>query len=152
MTTKPATPAQAPVTLWETFEGETFGYSDSGARIIEITARTRATAWSNASNIRGWVALDENHHTIARGTADGLRAARAAALAALKAHNADGDAPRAPRKGTKVQVNATYPSSTFRGRRGKVESSARGDDGQLYVTVDLGTQSWPFLVTELDAI
>lgn len=152
MSTKPAKPNEAPVTMWETFEGETYGYSDSGARIIEITARTRATAWSNASNIRGWAALDENHHTVARGTADGLRAARAAALAALKAHKTTDDAPRPPRKGTKVQVNDLYPSRTFRGRRGKVESSARGDDGELYVTVDLGNQSWPFKVTELTVL
>jgi hypothetical protein len=60
--------------------------------------------------------------------------------------------PRPPRKGTKVQVNALYLTRTFVGMSGKVESSGRGDDGQMYVTVDFGTQTWPFLVTELDTI
>jgi hypothetical protein len=56
------------------------------------------------------------------------------------------------RKGTKVQVNALYPTKKYVGARGKVQSTNRGDDGKTYVTVDFGTHTWPFLVTELDAI
>lgn len=151
MSTTPAKRTEAPVTEWETFDGETIGYNDAGARIVEITARTRASRWASASNVRGWAAMDADHNIVASGEVDGLRAARAAALAALHVDR-PAVTPTAPRKGTRVQVNDTYPSQTFVGQRGKVESSARGDDGQLYVTVDLGTRTWPFLVSELDVL
>ena len=150
MSEKPAKSTEAPVTLWETFEGETHGYTDTGARVITITGRTRASMWATASNIRGWAAYTERGDVIATGEADGLRASKLAALAAVR--NAPTVERTAPAKGKKVQVNDNYPSGSFRGRVGKVESSAPGDDGKLYVTVDFGTHAWPFLVGELDLV
>lgn len=56
------------------------------------------------------------------------------------------------RKGTKVEVNALYLTTTYVGMRGKVQSTDPGDDGKTYITVDFGTHTWPFLATELDVI
>jgi hypothetical protein len=60
---------------------------------------------------------------------------------------------KAPRNRAKVRVNDTYPTSTYRGRQGRVQRKAKGDDGNLYVTVDFGNDvTWPFLVSELDLV
>jgi hypothetical protein len=68
---------------WETTEGETFGYLDDG-REINITARTRANRWGESdSNVREWFLLDADNNRVANGKAEGLRAAKAAATAAL---------------------------------------------------------------------
>lgn len=68
---------------WETYEGETHGYLDDG-REITITARTHYSRWGDRdSNIREWFVHDEDNQLIAKGKADGLRAAKAAALVAL---------------------------------------------------------------------
>ena len=80
---KPARPSEFPVTEWETFEGETFGYDAEGNRVIDITAAVRDTMWTVASNVRGWAVTDPNNNTLARGTANGLREAKRAAIAAL---------------------------------------------------------------------
>ena len=75
--------SQTPKIQWETTEGETFGYLEDG-REINITARTRANRWGDSdSNVREWFVLDENNNRIASGKADGLRAAKTAAVAAL---------------------------------------------------------------------
>jgi hypothetical protein len=150
MSLKAAKSTEAPVTEWETFDGETYGYSDTGARIVSITGSTRASMWGPASNVRGWAAYTENGDVITTGDANGLRESKRAALAALR--TAEPVERVAPAKGKKVRVNDNYPSGSFRGRVGKVESSAQGDDGKLYVTVDFGTHAWPFLVGELDLV
>lgn len=60
-------------------------------------------------------------------------------------------APRAPRVRAKVIANAG--PSHLRGRQGRVQSKGRGDDGELYVTVDFGNDvTWPFLVSELTVV
>jgi len=92
MTTQTATPAEAPVTEWETFEGETYGYNDAGARIVEISAKVRQTSWQLASNVRGWAAMNDDGDIVGSGNADGLRAAKKEALAALRVHRVAEDA------------------------------------------------------------
>lgn len=85
MSIKAAKSTEAPVTEWETFEGETYGYGESAVRVIEISAQVRETAWTRASNVRSWAAFNENNDIISSGRADGLRAAKKAAIAALRA-------------------------------------------------------------------
>lgn len=76
--------AHGTVTEWETYEGVTYGYNEAGDRILEISARVRPNAWNGHtdSNMRGWAVWDENRKMTA-GKADGLRASKKAALAAL---------------------------------------------------------------------
>lgn len=70
---------------WETYEGETHGYDEAGNEVLWISARTRHNKWGDSdSNVRTWTVSDENNDIIAKGTADGLRAAKRDALAALK--------------------------------------------------------------------
>ena len=69
---------------WETYEGETQAYLEDG-REITISAAARYNRWGGQdSNTRTWTIVDENNRTIAQGTAEGLRAAKKAALAALE--------------------------------------------------------------------
>lgn len=60
-------------------------------------------------------------------------------------------APKAPRKGTKVRTVASY-EGIYAGRIGKVDGTNRGDDGNLYVDVDFGGFTWPFLAGELERV
>lgn len=85
MSVKAAASAEFPVTEWETFEGETYGYDAEGTRVIEISAQVRETAWQRASNVRGWAVKNVRNDLLGSGNADGLRAAKKAALAALRA-------------------------------------------------------------------
>lgn len=85
MSLKAARPAEFPVTDWETFEGETHGYNEAGDRIVEISAAVRQTMWATADNNRGWAVFNEDNDIIGYGTAEGLRAAKAAAVKALNA-------------------------------------------------------------------
>lgn len=89
MSLKAAKPSEAPITEWETYEGSTYGYTEDGYRAIEITAPVRATAWTVASNVRGWAAQQGNSQydnwQMINGEANGLREAKKAALAALRA-------------------------------------------------------------------
>src|SRR5690606_14921989 len=75
------TRTQAPVVAWEKFEGETFGYNATGRVIVEIT---KPTTWAG-QRVVGWAAKNADGTSVARGQADGLRAAKKAALAALNA-------------------------------------------------------------------
>ncbi len=69
---------------WETVDGETYGYADNGWEIT-ITARTPYRAgYRMESNIRTWAVQDEENRTVSCGEADGLRAAKRAALDAFK--------------------------------------------------------------------
>jgi hypothetical protein len=151
-------PAPATVDLWETHQGETHGYDNAGNRVIEISERTRPNAWNGhtSSNRRTWAVLGDGatrHGVLASGTADGLRAAKRAALAAWADIMAT-PAPLAlkvPRVRAKVVANAG--PSHLRGRQGRVESKGRGDDGKLYVTVEFEPGvTWPFLVSELTLV
>ena len=73
---------------WETYEGETQAYLEDG-REITISARTRYSRWGTSdSNTREWYVRDADNNTIAQGTADGLRAAKTAAAAALTTQEA----------------------------------------------------------------
>jgi hypothetical protein len=152
------TPASATVDLWETYQGETHGYDRAGNRVIEISERTRPNAWNGhtSSNRRNWAVLGDGatrHGVLASGTADGLRAAKRAALAAWAEVMATPapEAPKVPRVRAKVVVNAG--PSHLRGRQGRVESKDRGDDGELYVTVEFEPGvTWPFLVSELTLV
>lgn len=85
MALKPARPSEAPVTEWETFEGVTYGYDNDGNQVVEVSARTPISehVLEHENNIRGWVAFDANRNSTT-GTAKGLRAAKVAALAALR--------------------------------------------------------------------
>jgi hypothetical protein len=68
---------------WETNDGETEGYTEDG-RTITISARVPYRAGYQAeSNLRHWTVTDTNGNTVARGEADGLRAAKKAAVAAI---------------------------------------------------------------------
>lgn len=150
----PAVDEPSTVELWETHEGETHGYDAEGDRVIEISARVRPNAWNGHtdSNLRSWAVIRDG--VAASGQADGLRAAKKAATAAL-AQIATRPAPeprQAPRKGTTVRPNSTYRGVAFKGRQGKVESIHRGEDGNQYVTVDFGSATWIYLVTELDEV
>lgn len=144
----------AGVELWENYQGETFGYDAEGDRVIEISARVRPDAWNGhtASNVRSWAVIRDG--VAASGTADGLRAAKKAATAALAqvATQSPAEPREAPRKGTVVRVNATYRGVAFKGRQGTVQGVNQGDDGNQYVTVDFGTATWIYLVTELDEV
>ena len=77
---KAAKASEAPVTDWEAFEGEAFGFDHDGNRIVEIS---RAITWAGATT-RGWAAL-YGRNVVAHGTAGSLREAKTAALAALRA-------------------------------------------------------------------
>jgi len=58
---------------------------------------------------------------------------------------------KVPRVRAKVVANAG--PSHLRGRQGRVESKGRGDDGELYVTVEFDPGvTWPFLVSELTLV
>lgn len=150
--------APATVDLWETHQGETHGYDHAGNRVIEISERTRPNAWNGhaSSNTRTWAVLGDGatrHGVIASGTADGLRAAKRAALAAWAEVMATPapEAAKVPRVRAKVVANAG--PSHLRGRQGRVESKGRGDDGELYVTVEFEPGvTWPFLVSELTLV
>lgn len=158
--TAPAQAPQAPaprrprvIDQWETYEGATYAYDVDGNRVIEISAKTRPNRWNGhkRSNVRGWAVIRAG--VAASGTADGLRAAKAAALNALaQLDGVDVDAILPPRVRAKVRVNDAYPTEAFRGRTGRVVARKLGDDGNLYLHVDLGTETWPFRVHELDAI
>ena len=89
MTLKPARPSEAPVTEWETFEGVTYGYTDAGDMVVEVSARTPISEHvrEHEDNIRSWAAFDADRNSTT-GTAKGLRAAKVAALAALREVNA----------------------------------------------------------------
>lgn len=68
---------------WEIYEGETYAYLEDG-REVQITARTRYSRWGTSdSNTREWFIYDERNQVLAQGKAEGLRAAKAAATAAL---------------------------------------------------------------------
>ena len=68
---------------WELYEGESHAYLEDG-REINISAKQTYDRWGGTdSNTREWVILDEDNNVIARGKAEGLRAAKSAALAAL---------------------------------------------------------------------
>lgn len=70
---------------WEAYEGETHAYLADGREVV-ITARTRHSRWGvSESNSREWFITDENNKRIAQGKAEGLRAAKSAATAALNA-------------------------------------------------------------------
>lgn len=73
------------VTSWETHDGETHGYDPDGNERITITAPIRASRWESSTNVRTWTVQDENNNCTATGYADGLRASKKAALAALAA-------------------------------------------------------------------
>lgn len=151
-------PAPAPrVDLWETHEGVTHAYDADGNRVIEISERVRDTRWTVATNVRHWTVLGDGitrHGVLASGTADGLRAAKKAALAAWADIMATpAPAPRkAPRNRAKVVPNQGAPTHLV-GRQGRVLGKHTGDDGKLYVDVDFGDGGeWPFLVHELDLV
>lgn len=151
-------PAPAPrVDLWETHEGVTHAYDTDGHRVIEISERVRDTRWTVATNVRHWTVLGDGitrHGVLASGTADGLRAAKRAALAAWADIMAT-PAPeprKAPRNRAKVVPNQGAPTHLV-GRQGRVLGKHTGDDGKLYVDVDFGEGGeWPFLVHELDVV
>lgn len=151
-----ATPAPR-VDLWETHEGVTHAYDTDGNRVIEISERVRDTRWTVATNVRHWTVLGDGitrHGVLASGTADGLRAAKKAALAAWADIMATpAPAPRkAPRNRAKVVPNQGAPTHLV-GRQGRVLGKHTGDDGKLYVDVDFGDGGeWPFLVHELDVV
>jgi hypothetical protein len=67
---------------WETNDGLTFGYHDSGAE-IEITERVVRSMWTVGTNVRHWCLVDDNNERIADGQEDGLRNAKRAAMKAL---------------------------------------------------------------------
>lgn len=68
---------------WEAYEGESHAYLEDG-REITITARTRYSRWGDSdSNTREWFVHDDDNKLIAKGSSEGLRAAKVAALAAL---------------------------------------------------------------------
>lgn len=68
---------------WETYEGESRAYLEDDREIV-ITARTRYSRWGDVdSNVREWFITDPDNNRIASGKADGLRAAKAAAVSAL---------------------------------------------------------------------
>lgn len=146
-----AAPAQlAPrvIDQWETHDGETYAYDVEGNRVIEIGARTRASRWNVASNIRSWAVI--RNGVAASGRADGLRAAKREALAALVGIDAKRpERQRTPRIGTRV-VPIDGPTQ-FRGRSGRVEARGTGDDGVMYYTVDFGNGvNWPFTANQLN--
>lgn len=133
---------------WETHDGETYAYDVEGNRVIEISARTRATRWGAGSNVRSWAVI--RNGVAASGQADGLRAAKRDALAALTGIDATRpERQRTPRLGTRV-VPIDGPTQ-FRGRSGRVEAKGAGDDGQMYYTVDFGNGvNWPFTLNQLN--
>lgn len=91
----------------------------------------------------GWI-VDMDHGTDVLGKPGAFTLVKTPAAPALT---------KAPRNRAKVRVNDTYPTSTWRGRQGRVQGKRRGDDGNLYVTVDFGNDAtWPFLVSELDLV
>lgn len=68
---------------WEVFEGESHAYLEDG-REINISAKETYNRWGGTdSNTREWVLYDEDNNVVAKGKAEGLRAAKAAAIAAL---------------------------------------------------------------------
>src|SRR5690606_1161168 len=85
MSVKAAASTEFPVTEWETFEGETYGYDAEGTRVIEISAQVRETAWQRASTVRGWAVKNVRNDLLGAGNAAGLRAATKAALAVRRA-------------------------------------------------------------------
>lgn len=146
-----AAPAQlAPrvIDQWETYDGETYAYDVEGNRVIEISARVRATRWGAGTNVRTWSV--SRNGMAATGRADGLRAAKRDALAALAKIDAKRpERQRTPRLGTRV-VPIAGPTQ-FRGRNGRVESIGTGDDGRTYYTVDFGNgANWPYQLNELN--
>lgn len=148
----PAVVPAAPrvIDQWETYEGETYAYDIDGNRVIEIGARTRPSKWNTGTNVRGW-SVTRSTGTLT-GQADGLRAAKRAALAALAQLDArPAPEPRTPpRVGARVLVNDNYTGSVGKGRTGKVDAVERGDDGNQYVTVDFGSGfTWIYMVHEL---
>lgn len=133
---------------WETHDGETYAYDVEGNRVIEISARVRATRWGAGTNVRTWSV--SRNGMAATGRADGLRAAKRDALAALAKIDAKRpERQRTPRLGTRV-VPIAGPTQ-FRGRNGRVESIGTGDDGRTYYTVDFGNGvNWPYQLNELN--
>lgn len=146
--TAPAQPAPRVIDQWETHDGETYAYDVEGNRVIEISARTRATRWGAGSNVRSWAVI--RNGVAASGRADGLRAAKRDALAALAGIDAKRpERQRTPRIGTRV-VPIDGPTQ-FRGRSGRVEARGTGDDGVMYYTVDFGNGvNWPFTANQLN--
>lgn len=75
--------AVAQKVTWELYEGESHAYLEDG-REITISAKQTYNRWGGTdSNTREWVIVDDENKVIARGKAEGLRAAKAAAVAAL---------------------------------------------------------------------
>lgn len=144
----PAQLAPRVIDQWETYDGETYAYDVEGNRVIEISARVRATRWGAGTNVRTWAVI--RNGVAESGRADGLRAAKRAALAALIGIDAKRpERQRTPRLGTRV-VPIAGPTQ-FRGRNGRVEAKGAGDDGRMYYTVDFGNGvNWPFQLNELN--
>lgn len=69
---------------WETNEGQTFGYHDSGAEITIERELTRALNVDGTN--RNWRVSDADNAAIATGYSPDLRAAKREAVAALAAH------------------------------------------------------------------
>lgn len=94
MSTKAAYSTEFPITEWDTFEGVTRGYTADGDEVIEISERVTPSAWNGhqSSNVRGWAVWDSERNLIT-GEADGLRAAKKAAVAALRAATSEKEAP-----------------------------------------------------------
>lgn len=85
---KAAKANEAPVTEWETFEGVTYGYDAEGSLVIEIDARVPIgdNVLEHESNVRGWAVFTHGSRAFLNaGHAKGLREAKKAALAALRA-------------------------------------------------------------------
>lgn len=90
MTAKTAT-VKASDFQWETYDGETSGYGVGVAFDFEIGISARPTAkdirWgAHDTNVRTWVVnAGDDCQQIAVGEADGVRACKTAALAAINA-------------------------------------------------------------------
>lgn len=73
--------------LWEINDGISHGYFDvpaDGSTIeIEISERVVRSMWTVGTNVRYWVITDSDNEIIADGKAEGLRAAKSAAMKAL---------------------------------------------------------------------
>lgn len=138
---------------------------DATAQVAQhaLTIANLAAVLMEKGRLRVSTGLSSAAITTTLDIARGNEATRAAGLALAHGHDADireafktsvppaVRAPRAPRVRAKVIANAG--PSHLRGRQGRVQSKGRGDDGELYVTVDFGNDvTWPFLVSELTVV
>lgn len=74
---------------WDTFDGEVQGIYGNLDWEIYISARvtSKDVRWgAEETNVRTWVVSDEKNNTVASGQADGVRACKKDALAALNEH------------------------------------------------------------------